>query len=183
MKGCVRLGSRVKLLRKQLNLSQEAFGLKLGVTGAGISKIENGLRNLTEQMIILICKEYNINESWLRFGEGEMFKEKLPFGLEQIAEIYDLDNLDIKIIREYLSLDTKNRKVIKEYIMRITDFDEIGYNKDQQEERKQLLNTYRKSKKDNQDQLTADVQEEKRHLELLMDGKQLHQPMNCAEQT
>lgn len=113
------MDNRVKLLRKEMNLSQEAFGTRLGVTGAGISRIESGKRNLTEQMVILICKEYNINENWLRYGKGDIFKKKLSSGMEQLAQCYQLDELDIRIINEYAALDDKKRKVIKEYIMRI----------------------------------------------------------------
>lgn len=113
------LNTRVKILRKQLHMSQKAFGIKLGVTGAGISKIESGQRNLTEQMIILICKEFNINEQWIRYGEGEIFRQRLSSGLEQMAEYYKLDDLDTKIINEYVMLDEKKRKIIKEYIMKI----------------------------------------------------------------
>lgn len=113
----------MKLLRKRLNISQEAFGIRLGVTGAGISKIENGQRNLTEQMIILICREFNINERWLRYGEGEIFKEKLPYDIEQFAVTYNLDELDIKIIQEYINLNANHRKVLKEYILRIVGMD------------------------------------------------------------
>jgi transcriptional regulator with XRE-family HTH domain len=109
----------VKLLRRQLNLSQAAFGKRLGITGAGISKIESGQRSLTEQMVILICKEFNINEPWLRFGEGEIFKEKLPSGLEQLTVYYQLDEFDVKIINEFLLLDEKKRKVIKDYIRKV----------------------------------------------------------------
>lgn len=118
-KGSVRLNTRVKLLRKQLNMSQDTFGSRLGVTGAGISKIESGQRNLTEQMLLMICKEFNINENWLRDGEGEMFRQMLPTGIEQLAEYYQLDELDKRIINEYSMLDEKKRKVIKDYIMRI----------------------------------------------------------------
>lgn len=113
------LNTRVKILRKQLNMSQEAFGLKLGVTAAGISKIESGHRNLTEQMLLLICREFQINEKWIRCGEGEMFLSQSPSDLEHIAQIYHLDELDMKIIKEYVSLDEKKRKIIKEYIMKI----------------------------------------------------------------
>lgn len=113
------MDSRVRLLRKKLNMSQEAFGTKLGVTGAGISKIESGKRNLTEQMIILICREFNINEEWLRYGEGEIFRQKLSSGVEQLVQRYQLDELDKRIIHEYVMLSPKHRKVIKEYIMRI----------------------------------------------------------------
>ncbi len=113
------MNTRVKLLRKQFNLSQEAFGKRLGVTGAGISKIESGQRSLTEQMVILICKEFNINEAWLRHGEGEIFREKPSSGMEQLSAYYQLDEFDLKIIKEYLLLDEKKRKVIKDYIRKV----------------------------------------------------------------
>ncbi len=113
------LNTRVKILRKKLNLSQDSFGSRLGVTGAGISKIESNHRSLTEQMIRMICKEFNVNEHWLRLGQGEMFKQKGPSGIEQLSDYYQLDEFDQRIITEYALLDEKKRKVIKEYIMSI----------------------------------------------------------------
>lgn len=68
-------GQRVRELRKELGLTLEKFGKHLGVGKTAISKIENGENNLTDQMILAICREYNINEEWLRTGEGEMFKK------------------------------------------------------------------------------------------------------------
>jgi transcriptional regulator with XRE-family HTH domain len=113
------LNTRLKLLRSKLNLSQEAFGKRLGVTGASISKIESGQRNLTDQMVLLICKEFNINESWLRYGEGEMHKTLLSSEISMLSKSYDLDELDTKIIYEYLLLDPSKRKVIKDYILKV----------------------------------------------------------------
>ena len=118
-KGCVGLNTRVKLLRSKLNISQEAFGKRLGVTGASISKIESGQRNLTEQMVLLICKEFNINEAWLRYDEGEMYKTLLPSELSALSKSYELDELDARIITEYLLLDPSQRKVIKDYIVKV----------------------------------------------------------------
>lgn len=66
---------RLKELRKTLGLSQEAFGSKLGVQKSAISKIEKGENGLKEQLIKLICVEFNVNESWLKTGEGQMFNE------------------------------------------------------------------------------------------------------------
>ncbi len=117
------VNSRVREIRKAVELSQKDFAARLGITGAGISKIESGQRGLTDQMILLICKEFNINENWLRYGEGGMLRQPLPFGVEQLAESYRLDELDKIIISEYLMLDDKKRKVLKEYITRIA-----GYN-------------------------------------------------------
>lgn len=116
------MNTRVKEIRKLLGLSQEEFAKRLGITAAGISRIESGKRNLTEQMLVHICKEFNINESWLRFGHGECFTRCKPDSLEDLARQYRLDELDLRIINEYILLDESKRRVIKEYIMRIADY-------------------------------------------------------------
>ena len=67
------MNERLNLLRKTLNISQEEFGKRLGVTGASISRLEKGERNITEQMIKSICREFNVDYIWLTTGEGEMF--------------------------------------------------------------------------------------------------------------
>lgn len=67
---------RLKEVRKSLNLTMERFGEKLGVTRTAISNIENGHRSLTEQMFRSICREFNVNENWLRTGEGTMFNKE-----------------------------------------------------------------------------------------------------------
>jgi transcriptional regulator with XRE-family HTH domain len=65
-------GERVKEIRKYLNLTLEKFGEKLGVGKTAISKIEKNERSLTDQMAKSICREFNVNEHWLRTGEGDM---------------------------------------------------------------------------------------------------------------
>lgn len=67
------MNNRIKELRSALKLSQKAFGARLGVTDAAISSIESGRRNVTEQMEVSICREFNVSKDWLRAGEGEMF--------------------------------------------------------------------------------------------------------------
>ena len=70
------LNTRLKTIRKFVSLSQEEFGQKLGITGAAISKIESGNRNVTEQITLAIIREFDVNEQWLRTGKGEMFLVK-----------------------------------------------------------------------------------------------------------
>ena len=70
------LNTRLKTIRKFVSLSQEEFGKKLGITGAAISKIESGNRNVTEQITLAIIREFDVNEQWLRTGKGEMFLVK-----------------------------------------------------------------------------------------------------------
>ncbi len=70
------MNTRLKNLRKYLKISQEEFGAKLGVTGAAISRIESGANILTEQNIRIIVREFNVSETWLRTGEGDMFRTR-----------------------------------------------------------------------------------------------------------
>lgn len=69
------MNERIRELRKLLGLTLEKFGAPLGVGKTAISKIENGDRGVTDQMIKSICREYNVNEEWLVHGTGEMFSE------------------------------------------------------------------------------------------------------------
>lgn len=64
------MNERIKLIRKEANLSQEDFGNRLSITKASISRLESGINNPSDQTISLICKEFNVNEEWLRTGEG-----------------------------------------------------------------------------------------------------------------
>lgn len=66
---------RIKEVRKTLSLSQEEFGSRLGITGGGVSKIEKGVRNVTDQMVLAICREFNVNKIWLIEGHSEMFED------------------------------------------------------------------------------------------------------------
>ncbi len=68
-------GERVKSIRKELGLTLEKFGEKLGVGKNAISQIETGKNNLSEQMKRGICREYHVNPAYLEQGDGDMFVE------------------------------------------------------------------------------------------------------------
>lgn len=68
------MNNRIKELRKALNLTLEKFGNRLGVSKTAINKLEKGENNVTDQMFKSICREFNVNEEWLRNGTGEMFE-------------------------------------------------------------------------------------------------------------
>lgn len=112
-------GERVKEIRKTLSLTLEKFGEKLGVGKTAISKIEKNERNLTEQMALSICREFRINYYWLTKGELPMFTGTPENIVDEIAEDYNLDDIDKKIIEKYLELHEDKRKVIKEYLKSI----------------------------------------------------------------
>lgn len=81
------MNERIKAIRKHqlVNLSQEAFGQRIGITKAAISKIESGNANPSEQTLLSICREFNINEEWLRTGNGEMFN---PMSEDEELDLY-----------------------------------------------------------------------------------------------
>lgn len=66
---------RVKELRKALGLTQEKFGERVGLKKSAISQIESGVNGVTDQLLLSVCREFNVNEDWLRTGEGSMFME------------------------------------------------------------------------------------------------------------
>ena len=75
---------RVKEIRKSLGLTLEKFGERIGVTRGSMSNIENGNRNLTEQMTKSICREFSVDYMWLTTGEGEMFIDSDDDFIERI---------------------------------------------------------------------------------------------------
>lgn len=71
------MNERLRELRIAFNMNQEEFGKLLGITKSGVSDIESGRRKVTEQHIIMLkSQKPQINEAWLRNGNGEMFIPK-----------------------------------------------------------------------------------------------------------
>lgn len=111
-------GERVRELRKFLDLTLEKFGKTLGVGKTAISNIENGNRNLTEQMIVSICREYGVNENWLRTGDGDMFVPQTRS--EKIAEFAgslmkeEDSSFKKRLIEALAQLDEKDWEVLED---------------------------------------------------------------------
>lgn len=66
---------RIRTVRETAGESQEAFSKKLGMSENYVWMLEKGRRVPSERTIKAICQIYNINESWLRTGEGDMMVE------------------------------------------------------------------------------------------------------------
>ena len=81
---------RLRNLRRQLDLTQAEFAERIGSVQNTITGYENGRRQPSGAVISLICKEFNVNEEWLRDGVGEMFKAAPSTILDQMAEHYSL---------------------------------------------------------------------------------------------
>lgn len=67
------MNKRICDVRKSQNLNQQDFADKLGLTKNFISLLETGSREPSDRTIKDICREFSVNETWLRTGEGDMF--------------------------------------------------------------------------------------------------------------
>lgn len=67
------MNNRIKSIRENASLSTRAFGEKIGISSAGVSKLESGANNPSEQTIRAICSVFGIRRDWLETGEGEMY--------------------------------------------------------------------------------------------------------------
>lgn len=67
---------RIKKLRKALDLTQQEFASRIGTSANVLTNYETGRRNPSSSVINNICKTFNVNEHWLRTGEGEMFVQQ-----------------------------------------------------------------------------------------------------------
>ena len=113
------MNSRLKDIRKALRLTQKEFAARLGITDSGISRLEKGQNQLTDQLIRAICREYKVNYEYLKNGIGEMFVEVPQTVVDELCEQYDLDDFDRIMLQEYLKMDEASRNVLKTYIRKI----------------------------------------------------------------
>lgn len=110
-------GERIKKIRKELKLTLEKFGEKLGVGKTAISAIENGKRNLTEQMAKSICREYNVSYDYLTYGDGEMFDLRNVDSAFYAA--HNLDSFDRAFIETYIGLSQSEKMEAKSKMIRL----------------------------------------------------------------
>lgn len=105
---------RVKELRKELGLTLEKFGEKLGVGKNAISRIETGKSNLTDQMLKAICNVNwdgrHVNEEWLRGNSKEMFKTDPGSELKALAEKYQMSDMEYAFFKEFFKLEPSRRE-------------------------------------------------------------------------
>lgn len=99
---------RIRQIRGELSVV--AFAESIGVSREAIRRFENGTNNPSARTISDICKTYNVNEHWLRTGEGEMFNDEQPPSLDALAELNNLDDLSRAIIEEYIQMPEGARK-------------------------------------------------------------------------
>lgn len=113
------MNERIKEIRTTLGLNQEAFGAKLGIKKAAVSRIESGAVNLTEANIILICEKFNVRRDWLLNGTGEMFQPNSQDAVDALAAQYDLTPLERDMVENYCKLSKAQRLAFWDVMQKI----------------------------------------------------------------
>ena len=114
------MNNRFKQIREKLNLSQEEMGEAIGITRSGISNIESGKRSVSERHIKLLRSAYNVNEHWLRTGEGEMFNPAAA-SLDAMAEANSIDPVTRAIVEGLIEMPAPQREAFIDLIFDISD--------------------------------------------------------------
>lgn len=114
------LGERIRKVRRTLDLTQEAFCNRIGLKRNSISLVESDKRNISDQAILSICREFNVNEEWLRNGNGDMFKATPTDVLDQLAYKYHLSEADYVMIEKFVTMRPEARKALFDYMQEIS---------------------------------------------------------------
>lgn len=112
---------RLKYIRKTLNLTQKNFAKEIGMSQSGYSQIEIGDKPISDRLIKSICMAFNVNENWLRTGEGEMFIKVEDSIFKQLSEKYNLNEKDLSFIKHYLNMNPQNRQYLLNMILNMAD--------------------------------------------------------------
>ncbi len=114
------MNERLKMLRKALDISQREFSKRINVGASTLAMFETGKRELKDIHISAICREFNVNEKWLRTGEGTMFNEVPPDDelsqyLGELLKPDDKNEFIKKIVLTYMRLDDNGKKIIRDF--------------------------------------------------------------------
>lgn len=116
------INKRMRAVKKALHMTQEEFAKPLGISFAAVSMTERELNNVSEQNIRAMVREYHVNETWLRTGEGEMFATVLQ--RDDVAAFMgdimkDEDDFRLRFISALAKLTPEEWQIPKNIIMEI----------------------------------------------------------------
>lgn len=98
------MNNRIVQLRKSREWTQDEFAEKMGISKNYVSLIENGKKKPGDRLISDICREFNVNEKWLRDGIGDMYDITDDEVASVVSELLEEDNpfyeLIVGIIKE-----------------------------------------------------------------------------------
>lgn len=108
---------RIRKLRRMLDLTQQAFGERIGIKRNTVANYETGRNEPVDSVVALICREFNVNEEWLRTGEGEMFNPEPNNELDALASKFSLSRAEQVFLEKYLKLKREERDNVFDFFI------------------------------------------------------------------
>jgi len=88
MRYYMEIKDRVKGLRTAIGITQVKFAERIAISTSYISEVESGVKEINERVLRLIIAEFNVNEQWLRAGQGSMFNEDVSAYISEAMGIF-----------------------------------------------------------------------------------------------
>lgn len=117
----MKISDRLKQLRKKIKLNQTEFGERLGYKQTAVGHWETERRTIPDSAILAICREFNVNEEWLRNGTGEMFVSHPDDVIETLVQKYGLSDFDRVLVTQYSKLSVQQRKAVHAFLDEMYD--------------------------------------------------------------
>lgn len=108
------MNKRIKKLRRELDLTQEKFGARIGVKGNTVAQWESGRNEPPDSSLAFICREFGVMDEWLRFGTGPMYAPEPTTELDALAKKFNLKHKDYVFI-EKLCKNKKLRELLIDF--------------------------------------------------------------------
>ena len=115
------INRRIRLLRKDdLKLSQEEFANRINLSQRAVSTMETSGSRVTDRNLKTICEKFNVNEKWLRTGEGEMFNQSDKNLIDEVAQKYNLSEGSRALMETFLTFNAEQQEMILQFIDEFT---------------------------------------------------------------
>lgn len=119
------MNERIKGLRKSLSMTQEEFSKRIGLSRNFIAQVEIGTKTPSDRTISDICREFNVNEEWLRTGNGKMLKsrtreQEIGAFVNEVMELND-DSFEKKLVNALARLEPKDWECLESIAKKLLD--------------------------------------------------------------
>lgn len=111
--------TRLKILRQNLKLTQQEFADRIGIKRNSYANYEIGRNVPIDVVLKSICREFNVNEQWIRSGYGDMFIPDTSDKISEIIKIYNCDRAEATFVHEFMSLKSEDRTIILNFLKNV----------------------------------------------------------------
>lgn len=110
------MNNRIKEVRTYFHLTQQEFADRIKVKRNTVATYEMGRTKPSDSGVSIICREFNVNEDWLRTGEGEMFMPAPLDELQALVDRYNLSDAAAEFVKTFVELPEDVRQAVLDFV-------------------------------------------------------------------